>query len=217
MGSGPTTQTPSSTRDRAAVAEERFAVPVILAALASIPAMFLTMVDGPAATLGSALNYASLAVLTAETAILLVLAGDRLEWLRRHSLIVGVAVVSVPAVIFAVGPVQVLRLARFVGALRVVRVRRILKAGAVLRRRAGWTDWRLRILTVVISLLSAGFVAMVLADPTSQSRRVVDGTLDRFGIGSVILAGVILAGATFVVLRNRGDGEATDDDAGDVP
>jgi CsoR family transcriptional regulator, copper-sensing transcriptional repressor len=94
----------------------------------------------------------------------------------------------------------------------LVRVRRILKAGAVLRRRAGWTDWRLRILTVVISLVSAGFVAMVLADPTSQSRRVVDGTLDRFGVGSVILAGVILAGATFVVLRNRREGGAAGDD-----
>jgi CsoR family transcriptional regulator, copper-sensing transcriptional repressor len=149
-------------------------------------------------------------VLTAETVVLLVLAGDRLQWLRRHALIVGVAVVSVPAVIFAIGPVQVLRLVRFVGALRVIRVRRILKAGSVLRRRAGWTDWRLRVLTVVVSLASAGFVALVLADPTSQSRRVVDGTLERFGVSSVVLASAILAGATYVVFRARGG-------AGDAP
>jgi CsoR family transcriptional regulator, copper-sensing transcriptional repressor len=202
MSAGPST-TPH-VRERAEVVEERFALPAILAAVASIPAMFLTMLEGNAALVGSALNYASLAVLTAETVVLLVLAGDRLQWLRRHALIVGVAVVSVPAVIFAIGPVQVLRLVRFVGALRVIRVRRILKAGSVLRRRAGWTDWCLRVLTVVVSLASAGFVALVLADPTSQSRRVVDGTLERFGVSSVVLAAAILAGATYVVFRARG-------------
>lgn len=192
-------------RDRAAVAEERFTVPVIVAAVASIPAMFLTMLDGSMATVGSVLNYASLAVLTAETLVLLVLAGDRLQWLRRHGLLVGVAVLSVPAVVFAVGPVQVLRLVRFVGALRVIRVRRILKAGVILRRRAGWNDWRLRTLTAVVTLASAGFVAMVLSDPTSATRRIMDGTVQRFGLVAVVAAGGILAGATFVVRRNRNE------------
>ena len=199
-------------RDRAEIVEEKLTVPVIVAAVASVPAIFLTMLDGTAAAVGTTLNYASLAVLTAETAILFVLAGDRSAWLKKHWWIAAVAVVSVPAVIFAVGPVQLLRLVRVVtalrfvrvvGALRIIRVHRIIKAGRILRERAGLTGRLGNAVVLGITLACAAFVTLILSDPTSQTRQLLDGTLEQAGPSGVIVAGVILAGATFVVVRNK--------------
>lgn len=183
--------------------EQRLAIPVVLAALASIPAVFLTMLDGSAAQVGNALNWMSLAVLTGESVVLFLLAGDRVRWLRRHRAVVAIAVVTIPAVVFAVGPVQVLRLVRFVGALRVIRVHRILKAGRILRRRAHIEQVWLNRAATGATVLAALFVAVVLADPTSESRRLVEGAAGRFGTTRVLLAGVILGAATFVALRYR--------------
>jgi CsoR family transcriptional regulator, copper-sensing transcriptional repressor len=189
--------------DRAAAAEEKFAVPVIVAAVASVPAVFLTMFEDPLATAGQVVNYASLAVLTAETAVLFLLARDRVEWLRRHWWIAAVAAASVPAVIFAVGPVQLLRLLRFVGALRIIRVGRIIKAGKILRERAGLSGPLRTAIAVGVTLACAVFVAVVLADPTAQSRQLLEQTFDRLGPAAVVIAGLILAAATFVVWRSR--------------
>lgn len=211
------------TRDRAEIAEEKFTVPVIVAAIASVPAMFLTMFDGTANSVGNVVNYASLAVLTAETAVLFVVSGDRITWLKEHWWIALIAVVSVPAVIFAVGPVQLLRLLRFVGALRIIRVKRIIKAGRILQKRANLEGPLRNAVVIGVTLLCAAFVAVVLADPSSESRQLLDNTIDRFGPVSIVLAGLILGGATFVVYRARSqpaddaedtaDSEDTADDA----
>ncbi|MTV27519.1 hypothetical protein FTX61_19180 [Nitriliruptoraceae bacterium ZYF776] len=167
------------TPDRADVLAERLAVPVLVAALAAVPATLLTLFEGRLATAGQALNLASGAVLVAETAVLFLVSDDRRAWLRRNLWLVGVTVLVVLAVVFAAGPLQLLRLVRFVGALRVLRVRRILKAGRVLRERAGLTVWWQRALTGVVTLAAAGFVAVVLADPTSSSRQLLDGVVPR--------------------------------------
>jgi CsoR family transcriptional regulator, copper-sensing transcriptional repressor len=189
--------------DRAERVARKLAVPVLIAALASIPATFLTLFEGTLATTGNALNAASGAVLVAETVVLLALADDKRAWLRRNRWLVGLTVVVVPAVVFAVGPVQILRLARVVGALRIIRVRRIFKAGRIIRERHGldgrWGRW----LTVGVTLLTAGFVAVVLADPTSRSRQILDDTLGRFSTPGIVLAGLLVAAATYVVLRDR--------------
>lgn len=193
----------SSSQDPTEQAEQRFTVPVILAALASVPATFLTSMEGRVQLAGNVLNYLSLAVLTAEAAVLFVLARDRRRWLREHLFMVVVALVTIPAVLLAIGPVQVLRLVRFVGALRILRVGRIIRAGRILRRRAGLTGpWETAVV-VVATLASAAFVASVLADPTSASRQVVDQAFARVGIAPIVLAGGILAGATVVVWRAR--------------
>ena len=187
--------------------EERFAIPVLVAAIVSVPAVFLTTLDEPAHSVGQVLNWASLTVLTGETVVLFLLARDRWQWLREHWFIAAVAVVTVPAVIFAVGPVQLLRLVRFVGALRILRVNRILKAGRILSHRAGLSGFWRNAIALGISVLAAAFVGLILADPTSDSREFVEGLLSRIGIevgtGLAVVAAAILAIATFVVLRDR--------------
>jgi CsoR family transcriptional regulator, copper-sensing transcriptional repressor len=181
----------------------RLSGPVLVAALASIPATFLTLLDGTSATVGSTLNALSGAVLVAETLVLFAVAEDRRAWLRRNRWLVGLTVAIVPAVVFAVGPVQLLRLARVVGALRILRVRRILKAGRIIRERYGFTTGWERAVTLVLTLATAAFVAIVLADPTSRSRQLLDGATGRFGLFAVFVAGALIGVATFVVRSNR--------------
>lgn len=194
---------PELAGDRAERVAERLSGPVLVAALASIPATFLTLLDGAYQTTGSALNAVSGAVLVAETVVLLAVAEDKRAWLRRNRWLVGLTIALVPAVVFAVGPVQLLRLARLVGALRIVRVRRILKAGRIIRERHGLTARWERVVTGAVSLVVAAFVAVVLADPTSQSRQLLEGAAGRSEVLGAALAGVLLAAATYVVRTNR--------------
>ncbi len=185
--------------------ERRLAVPVIAAAVVSVPAVFLTTLDGPAAVTGRVLNWLSLVVLVGEAVLLFLLSGDRLEWLRTHKWLVFVVAVTVPAVVFVVGPAQLLRLIRLVGTLRVLRAGRILKAGRVLRRHLEPERRWSRALLALVSVLAAAFVTLVLADPTSSSRELIRLAGQRWGIALVVLAAVLLFGATVVVLRRRRD------------
>lgn len=195
--------TESAAEDAESPLARRLALAVIIAAVASVPATFLSALDGRAGQAGHVINYLSLAVLMGESVILLVMARDRRRWLRENRFVVTTALVCVPAVVFAIGPAQILRLVRFVGALRLLRVRRIFRAGRILRDRAGLTDWRWKVASTALSVVAAVFVAIVLADPTSRSRQFLDGHLDRFGVPTVALAGLVLGGATFVVVRYR--------------
>lgn len=197
-------------QDRAARVERWFTGPVILAAVASVPAMLLTTMEGAARQTGTAIGIATLVVFLAETLVLLALSGDRLEWIRRHRFVVAVTLATIPAVVFAAGPVQVLRLVRVVravGALRILRVRRVLKAGRILRERAGLTGWMWRATFLALSLASAAFVAFVLADPSSTSRQAIDAAIGRLGFLATLFAGAILAAATYVVARARRQSE----------
>ena len=203
-------EAPARVTDRSERMEERLAIPVIVAAVASIPAVFLTSMDPPAEHVGQVLNWASLTVLTAESVLLFWVASDRRAWLREHWWLVAISAGALIAVIFAIGPVQLLRLVRFVGAIRLIRVNRILKAGRILRNRAGLQGPLRNAVAIGVTVVAAGFVALVLADPTSTSRQAVDSVLDRFGIWPSVLAGIILAGATFVVIKYRKSDDQSD-------
>jgi hypothetical protein len=189
---------------RAERVEQRLAIPVLIAALVSVPAVFLTTTDdATTVVIGKILNWASLVVLVGESAVLLWFSRDIAAWARRHRWKLLVTIAAIPAVVFLVGPVQILRLILAIGALRVLRAGRILRAGRVIRRRAGLTGKRGRWLIGGVTALAAVFVAIVLADPTSHSRRVTDWILEHFGLFPAILAGLIAAGAAFVLIRYR--------------
>lgn len=204
-----------SGRDREQHWEERLALPVLVAALASVPAVFLTLLDQPYETVGQVTNWATGAVLVAETVVLFAVSEDKRDWLRRHRWLVLLTVVVIVGVVLAIGPVQLLRLLRVVGALRLVRAGRIVKAGRILRERAGLSGRWAQLPTIAASLLVAAFVAVVLSDPTSRTRELMDDVLGRTG-GTVaaVVAGVLLAGATFVVMRQRRRDEAEERGAG---
>jgi hypothetical protein len=189
--------------------EQRLTIPVVVAALASVPAVFLTLLDGVYEAVGLVVNYAAGAVLVAETVVLAVLARDLRAWARQHRWLIGVTALMVPAVVFAVGPVQLLRLVHLVGALRFSRASRIIRASNAVRRRAGLSGWRGHLLSGSAGLLVAVFVGVVFADPASASRRLLDQALQRGGTGLfvavVVTAGLVLAASTYVVARARLD------------
>jgi CsoR family transcriptional regulator, copper-sensing transcriptional repressor len=195
--------------DRADRVAQRLAVPVLIAALASVPAVFLTLLDEPYGTIGAGLNTLSGAVLIAETVVLFAVAENRLAWLRRNRWLVLLTVAIVPAVVFAVGPVQLLRLTRvahavrMVGAVRIIRAGRIVKAGRILRERAGLDARWQGVVAIIATLLAAAFVTITLADPTSTSGGALRGAVDVVGVPGVVLAGLILGGATYIVRTNR--------------
>lgn len=184
--------------------EERLALPVIIAALASVPAIFLTLLDAPYETVGNAVNWLSGAVLVAETVVLFAVSRDKADWVRRHKWLLLLTVVVILGVVLAIGPVQLLRLLRVVGALRLVRAGRILKAARIARDKLGLTGRWSKVASVGAALLVAVFVGAVLADPTSRSRQLMDEWLG--GTSQVVLsvvAGLVLAVATFLVVRRQ--------------
>jgi hypothetical protein len=185
--------------------ERRLQTPALVAALASVPAVFLTLAEGAVGTTGRVLDLASASVLVAEAVIPLLVAHDRRAWIRRHRWLLAMVAVVLPAVILAVGPAQLLRLVRTVGAIRLLRVRRIVQAGRVASERLGLTArWR-RVTVGLVSVLAAAFVAVILADPTSTSGGFARRVLDAVGPVGVIAAGAVLAGATYLVVRDSRD------------
>jgi CsoR family transcriptional regulator, copper-sensing transcriptional repressor len=69
-----------------------------------------------------------------------------------------------------------------------------------------------RVVGVAVSLLVAGFVAVVLADPTSDAHEFLDRFVDMQGWVLPVIAGVLLGAATFIVMRNQGATNAEDED-----
>lgn len=188
--------------------QERLALPVLVAALASIPAMFLTVAGGTLGAAGHVVDIASGAVLVAETAILLVVAENKRAWIRGHLGLIALTVAVVVAVAFALGFVQILRLVRTVGALRILRAGRIVKAARSLGTRHGFTGRLAQVLAAGAGVLVAVFVGVVLADPTSRSRDLLTAVLGDVGTPLVValsaVAGVVLGTATYLLARDTG-------------
>ena len=204
------------TRQREKRWQDRLALPVLVAALVSIPAVFLSFLSEPWAEAGRIINLLSGLVLVGETLILFIVTPDRVAWFKRHLWLVGLTILVVLGVAFALGPVQLLRLIRLIGALRILRTGRIIKAGRLLAGR-GSGFWN-KFTATGVSILVAVFVAATLADPTSTVRGLLHDILPfRFGPIAIIASGLVLAAATFIVLFDRtgGDDENLESDDGD--
>lgn len=206
---------PTAQGDRAAELEERFSLPVIVAAIASIPAVFLTMMDGAAATVGQAINYASVAVFLSEFLVLVWAAEDKRQWAREHKLPILVLVAAIPAVFLFVGAVQVLRLAnqgvrlaRFLTALKIARVRQLFRAFRKLRERTGLRGRRWNAVRAGFLVLGVVALALVLADPESETRKVLDWLVEALGVPGIIGAalGLAVVGGCVYVAYRRWDG-----------
>lgn len=166
---------------RALRMERQLAVPVLVAAAVSVPAVFLVMAGGTAKVIGTVLNWASFLVLAGESLILLLLSHRRYDWIREHKWPLIVTVSAAPAVIFVVGPVQVIRLVLFFSALRVLKVRRIFLIGSIIRDRARLSRRRTKLLFAGLTVLAVIFVIAVLADPDSPSHRMLVWVADLLG------------------------------------
>lgn len=204
--------TPASREDRW---RSRLAMPVLIAALVSIPAVFLSFLSEPWSAAGRIVNLLSGLVLVGETLILFIVSEDRVAWLRRHLWLIVLTILIILGVLFALGPVQLFRLIRLIGALRILRTGRIIKAGRLLSHHVDGR-WN-RLAALGVSVLVAIFTAATLADPTSTVRGLLHEVLPfRFGPIAVVASGLVLAVATFIVLFDRSSrADAPDEDAQD--
>lgn len=196
--------------------ERRLALPVLVAALASVPAMFLTFAGGALGTAGRWVDIASGVVLVGEAVVLLAVAENKRAWIRGHAGLLLLSFAVLVAIILAVGPVQLLRLVRAVGALRVLRAGRIVRAARELADRLGWTGRAAGFFAAGAGVLAAVFVGVVLADPTSRSRSLITWALGPVSPPVVVvlsvIAGALLGGATYLLARDSGLGDAPDDE-----
>ncbi|WP_277068885.1 hypothetical protein [Saccharomonospora viridis] len=183
--------------DRARRIQQSLAVPVLAAALLSIPAVFLTTAPGLPGVVGRVLNWLSLAVLVGESAALLWFSGSVRLFVRRYRAQLLIVAITVPAVVFVIGPTQVLRILLMLGAFRILRVRRILRAGRMIVHRTGLDERRGRWALAGVGAVAAVFAATVLADPESRSRKTLAWVVDHLGLGGTVLAGL---GVTTIAL-----------------
>jgi hypothetical protein len=197
--------------------QERLALPVLVAALAAVPAMFLTLAEGTLGTAGHVVDVLSGLVLVAETVILFVVARDKRAWIRGHVGLLALTLAVIVAVVFALGPAQVLRLVRTVGALRILRAGRIVKAARRVSDRLGFTGRLAHLAAAGAGLLVAVFVGVVLADPTSRSHDLLGAVLGEVDTAVVVglsgVAGVVLGAATYLLARDAGSGPDAEDEA----
>jgi hypothetical protein len=191
--------------DRAARVERRLVVPVIVAAGVSVPATFLSMVEGWPGGLGKILNWASTSVLTGEPVLLFLLTGQRLAWIRAHLWPILIAAVAVPTALFALLPFQILRLLRLVHlmtAVRLLRVNRILDATETLRHHLLVDRFWRRVSMAAGPLTAFAFAGLVLADHRSRTRRLLTALSDRIGPAPVIIAVALVVVALAVTCRH---------------
>lgn len=184
--------------------EKKLAVPVLMAALVSVPAVFLTLMSDPYHSIGKIGNLLSGVVLISETVVLLAVSESKIQWARKNIWLILLTIAVLFAVIFAVGPIQLLRLVRVFGTLRIVRAGRIVKAIRLVNENSGFNAIWARVISFVLGGAVVVFVIVVLSDPTSMVRSVVDDKLNPVvSIILVCVAAAILAGATFIVMKNK--------------
>ncbi|WP_100448757.1 hypothetical protein [Glycomyces xiaoerkulensis] len=187
--------------------EHRLTLPVVIAVCASVPAVFLTIwQDGEFVLAGTIIGWSAGAILWAESVILLLAAENKLDWLKRHKWLLVIGALTLISLVVAAGGAQLLRLLRVIGSLRILRAKRIISAAQILDRRLGFGNfwWRSAVFTAA-GLIAAVFVAVVLADPTSQHVQLLSWFNENMRVVPVLLAGVILAVATWLVVRNRSE------------
>ncbi|QVQ53321.1 metal-sensitive transcriptional repressor family protein [Spiractinospora alimapuensis] len=181
---------------RAAALERSLRVPVLVAAILSVPAVLCAqLATGTVAYAGSVVNLVSGLVLWAEWILLILLAENKRAWLRDHAWAGGVALATVPSVALLLGPVQILRVVLAVMALPITRLTRITEAGTVIPRRMGLSGaWRATIVTAAIAV-TAVVAVLLLTDPHSDSRVLWRMIIDGWDPWRLLLSAALITGA----------------------
>lgn len=195
--------------------ETRLAWPVLISALLSVPAVFLTLLDEPWEAIGHVVLYAVSAVLVFEATVLFLVSPEKIAWLRRNWWLVGLTIGSVLAVIFSIGPLQLFRMLRSVGALRVLRAKQVARAGESLGAAGTW--WRAILGKLLATVVVGVFVVMALVDPDSAARSTLENLVGEDGaIFAAIAAGLIAAGGMYLLVRDPTEDSDGDEDSEDV-
>ncbi|ADD45161.1 hypothetical protein [Stackebrandtia nassauensis] len=174
-------------------AERVLAMPVLIAAIASVPGVLLSLWGpGTWATAGSVINLCSGALMWMEFAVLFVLSENKFRWLRRNWWLCLIIVVTLPAVVYSLGPAQLLRIVYSVSTLRILRVRKIIKAGNIVQDKLKLRGWARTLVLAVVILVSMVLIGVLILDPNSDTWVVAELLADSVGLGpALILVGAV--------------------------
>lgn len=188
--------------------ENRLAWPVLIAAVVSVPAVFLTLLDEPFEMIGHVGLWITSVVLIFETIVLFLVSPKKIDWLLRNWWLVGLSALVIVGVVFSIGPMQLLRLLRSVGALRVLRAKQVAKAGHSLQK-VGSSRWWRHLGTILATFVVTAFVVVALVDPESPARSFLDDLVgEDWAVAAAVGAGLLLFGATYLLVRQPRSGNA---------
>lgn len=192
--------------------ETRLAWPVLIAAIISVPAVFLTLLDEPFEMIGHVALYLATAILVFETIVLFLVSPKKVAWVLRNWWLIGLTIATILAVIFSIGPMQLFRTVRGVGALRVLRAKQVAKAGESLatKGRSRRRRWFGQILATVVV---GAFVVLALVVPESEARTTLENYVGEEGVPfAAAVAGLITLVVMYFLVRTprkqRKDAEA---------
>lgn len=191
--------------------ETRLAWPVVIAAVVSVPAVFLTLLDEPFEMIGHIGLWLATAVLVVETLVLFLVSPEKIAWIRRNWWLIGLTIATILAVIFSIGPMQLFRVLRSVGALRVLRAKQVAKAGESLGKK-GQSRWRQMLGKVLATVVVGAFVVIALVDPDSEARSFLEDFVGEEGaIAASIGAGLVtMIGMYFLVRTPKAEEQEAD-------
>lgn len=181
--------------------ETRLAWPVLVAALLSVPAVFLSLLDEPFEIVGSVALHLATAVLVFETVVLFLISPKKVAWVLRNWWLIGLTIATILAVIFSIGPMQLFRTVRGVGALRVLRAKQVAKAGESLanKGRSRRRRWFGQILATVVV---GAFVVLALVVPESEARSSLESFVGEEGVPfAAAAAGLLTVVVMYFLVR----------------
>ena len=187
---------PATSDPRAAAWEARFRTPVIVAALAVLPllALSLSSPHGVWHTLEVAGHWAVWLTFAVEVAVMLAIVRNRRAWIAGHRFELLVVAVSTPLLPLALTAAPALRLLIVAKAfktlklVKAIKLAKLAKSVRLLRRKLALTGFASVALGVVALALAAGTVVYMLTGgaPWKGDARtialVVAGVLATFGV-----------------------------------
>lgn len=181
--------------------ETRLAWPVLIAAVISVPAVFLTLLDEPFELIGHVGLYLATAVLVFETVVLFLVSPKKIAWVLRNWWLIGLTVATILAVVFSIGPMQLFRTVRGVGALRVLRAKQVAKAGESLAKK-GKSRRRRWFGQILATVVVGAFVVLALVVPESEARSSLQNYVGEEGVPfAAAAAGLLTVVVMYLLVR----------------
>jgi len=199
---------------RVARVHELFAWPVLIASLATVIGLLLTLASEPIDQIGEELVMLASLVIVGESLMVLLVSGDKRRWFKRHWPLVLISVIVL--FLFAVGvslPVHLLRLVRGFSTspvgqvLQHAKVLHVGEFGHAKEHLAASSKLAERLhkpLETFISLAVPVYLVATLRDPDSDSRELLRLAEDLFvGAHWRLGAAIIAIGVTVLLVKRR--------------
>lgn len=193
--------------------ENRLAWPVFAAAILSVPAVFLTLLDEPFEMIGHVGLWLVTVVLVVESVVLFLVSPKKIGWILRNWWLIGLTAAAILAVIFSIGPLQLFRVLRSAGALRVLRAKQVARAGESLGKKEQ-TRWGQVLGKILATVVVGAFVVIALVDPDSEARTFLENLVGEEGaIAAAIAAGLVTMIGMYFLVRSPRDQDDQHDGA----